>query len=171
MDIYTVYLGRKIENLKNRYDLILMDSAPGLSKETLSVMRAADELLVMTTSDITSIITSLKLVELAKKIKIPITGIALNMVQKKGYELHEKEISKSLEVHVIAKIPIDEKIPEAVAAKIPVVMYDPFSPASIAFKELAAHLIGRRYKPPGILSRMKSSFSKKHRRRVSEKQR
>jgi len=171
LDINPVYLGRKIEKLKNRYDLILIDSASGLSREVLSVMRAVDELLVMATSDITSIVTSLKLVELAKKMKIPIIGLILNMVQKKGYELHEKEISNSLEVNVIAKIPVDEKIPESVAAKMPVVLYDPLSPASIAFKELAAYLIGRKYSPPGVLGRIKSSFSRKHKSKGPEKQR
>lgn len=160
-NINPVYLGRKIEKLKDRYDLILIDSATGLGKEVLSVIRAVDELLVVITPDITSIVTSLKLIELVKKMKIPIIGLILNMIRKKGYELGEKEIADGLEVPVIAKIPDDDKIPEAVATKMPVVLYDPLSPASIAFKKLAAHLIGKKYKPPGIWDRIKSLFSRK----------
>jgi len=159
--INPAYLGRKIEKLKDRYDLILMDSAPGLGREVLSVIKAVDELLVMTTPDIASIVTSLKLIELAKEMKIPIIGLILNMIRKKRYELHENDIANSLEVPVIAKIPDDEKILEAIAVKMPVVLYDPLSPASIAFKKLAARLIGKKYNPPSTWDRIKSLFSRK----------
>jgi len=161
MDVNPVYLGRKIERLKDRYDLILIDSAPGLSKEVLNVMKAVDGLLIMTTPDIASIVTSLKLIDLARKMKVSIIGLVLNMIRKKSYELREDDIVNSLEVPVIAKIPDDEKIPEAVAVKMPVVLYDPLSPASIAFKKLAAHLIEEKYEPPGIWYRIKSLFSRK----------
>jgi len=165
MDIDPVYLGRKTEKLKDRYDLILMDSAPGIGKEVLSVMKAVDELLIVITPHITSIVTSLKLIELAKKIKVPIIGIILNMIRGKGYELGENEIADGLEAPVIAKIPDDEKVPEAMAAKMPVVLYDPQSPASIAFKRLAAHIIREKYKPPSVWDKIKSFFSGKKKRK------
>lgn len=159
--ISTRHLWTKVKRLANQHELILIDSAPGLGKEVLNVMKAVDELLIITTPDLPSIITSMKSIELAKKMKIPILGIILNRVRNKSYELGKNEIVNTLEAPVIAEISEDEKIPESIAAKIPVVLYSPQSPTSVVFKRLAAYLAGEEYRPPSIWNRIKSLFSRK----------
>lgn len=154
-------LWMKVKKLAKQHELILIDSAPGLGKEVLNIMKAVDELLVITTPDLPSIITATKSVEVARKMKIPVVGIILNRVRNKYYELGENEIINGLDIPVIAKIPEDERIPESVAAKIPVVLYRPQSPVSIIFKKLAAYLIGEEYKLPSIWDRIKSFFRRK----------
>lgn len=83
--------------------------------------------------------------EYAKFLKRPIIGIVLNKVRGKSYELTKEEVEESLGVNVIAEIPDDPKVPESIAYRIPVVSYSPRSPASIAYKKLAAQLIGEEY--------------------------
>ncbi|MHA1852617.1 MAG: cell division ATPase MinD [Candidatus Heimdallarchaeaceae archaeon] len=159
--ISTKHLWRKVKRLANQYELILIDSSPGLGKEVLNVMKVVDELLIITTPNLPSIITSMKSIDLAKKMKIPILGLVLNRVHDKSYELGENEIINTLEVPVIAKISEDEKIPESIAAKIPLVFYRPYSHTSVVFKRLAAYLVGEEYRPPSIWDKIKSLFSRK----------
>lgn len=158
--INTRQLWRKIEKLKNQYELILIDSAPGLGKEVVNVMKAADELLVITTPDIPCVISVMKSVELAKKMKVPIIGTILNRVRNDYHELNGKEISDSLEASVIAKIPENDDVPKSIAFKIPIVQYKPYSTVSISYKKLAGHIIGEEYKLPSTWDRIKEFFRK-----------
>lgn len=156
--ISTRQFWRKVKRLRNQYELILIDSAPGLGREVINVMKAVDELLVITTPDLPSIITAMKSVELAKKMKVPVIGIILNRVRNKYYELGDNEIINSLEVSVIANIPENENVPESIAMKIPIVRYKPYSSVSILYKKLAGYLIGVEYRLPSIWDRIKGFF-------------
>ena len=134
-----------LSDVVRRYDLILIDSAPGFSTEALAAMQTADALLLVTNPEFPSIAVTTKSVEYAKYLKRPIIGIVLNKVSGKSYELTKEEVEESLGVKVIAEIPDDPKVPESIAYRIPVVSYSPRSPASIAYKQLAAQLIGEEY--------------------------
>lgn len=134
-----------LSDVVRRYDLILIDSAPGFSIEALAAMQTADALLLVTNPEFPAIAVTTKSVEYARFLKRPIIGIVLNKVRGKDYELSKEEIEKALGVKVIAEIPDDPKVPESIAYRIPVVSYSPKSPASIAYKKLAAQLIGEEY--------------------------
>lgn len=72
-------------------------------------------------------------------------GVVLNKVTGASYELTKNEVEKSLHVSVAQAIPMDPKVMESIAKRTPVVAYSPNSPASIAFKKLAASIIGKEY--------------------------
>lgn len=161
--VSTAHLWRKVKRLKNQYELILIDSAPGLGIEMTNVMNAADELLVVTTPDTTCVVTAMKSVILAEKMKVPVVGTIVNRARNNQYELDNGEISDGLEAPVIARIPESRYVPEAIAMKIPVVQYKPFSSVSISYKKLAGYLIGEEYRLPTILDRIKGFFRKEAR--------
>ncbi|MEE8403037.1 MAG: cell division ATPase MinD [Candidatus Hydrothermarchaeaceae archaeon] len=147
-------LKSKIKELTKDYDLILLDSAPGLGDEVTAVIDAADGLLVVTNPELPVVTITLKTLKLAADLKVPIDGIILNRVRGKDYEMSNKEVSDSLGIPVISVIPEDERVSAAVSGWMPVALYAPNSPSSIRLKKLAANIIGEEY-VIGFLARLK----------------
>jgi septum site-determining protein MinD len=137
----------KIKSLKRSYDYILIDSSPSLDSETLSAMIASDEILVVTTPDHPTLSTTLKALKLAKQRGTPISGIILNKVHKKNFEIPIEHVESTLEIPIMAVIPHDINFLKALANFKPLVEFRPHSEASQEYKKLAAALIGEKYKP------------------------
>ncbi|RLI99524.1 MAG: hypothetical protein DRP08_07115, partial [Candidatus Aenigmatarchaeota archaeon] len=76
----------------------------------------------------------------------PVTGIVLNRVRGRKYELCTKDFEDVVGVPVVSIIPEDEKVMKSVYKGMPVVLYNPNSHAAREFKKLAALLIGEEYK-------------------------
>ena len=153
-------LKHKISYLKDYYDMILIDSSPNLNEEMLATMIASDELLVVTTPDYPTLSTTLRAVRLAKQKRTPITGLILNRVRNKKFELSIEDIEEAAQVPVLSVLPEDISVLEALAATKPVALHKPRANAAIEYKKLAACLVGERYEDPRLLSRLKSIFKK-----------
>lgn len=134
-----------LTQLAKQYDLVLLDSAPGFGTESIATMQVADGLILVTNPEYPAIVGTAKSLKYAKILKVPMGGIVLNKVTKEKYELTPEEIEKSLKAKIIKEIPFDRKVPESIANKTPVVLFDPYCDASIAYKELAASLIKKEY--------------------------
>jgi|SRR3989344_894934 len=139
----------------NEFDLVILDAAPGFSVEAITTMKVADGNLIVTNPEYPAIAATIKLVEYARMIKTPLAGIVLNRVMKKSYEPKKEDLEKLFRVKIVGEIPYDKNVPEAIANKTPIVLYNESSPASIAYKKLAATLIGKEYKAD-FLERMRN---------------
>ena len=137
----------KIKFLKKKYDVVLIDSSPALNDETLAVMLASDEILVVTTPDHPTMATTLKAVERAKRRGVPIIGLVLNKVHKKKFELSLNDIEKTTDLPIMAVIPHDLNVLKSLSKFSPSTEHKPRSKASQEYKKLAAVLIGEKYKP------------------------
>ena len=137
----------KLRYLKKSYDYILIDSSPSLDNETLGAMIASDEILVVTTPDHPTLSTTLKALKLAKQRGTPISGLILNKVHNRNFEIPLENIEATLEVPVMAVIPHDVSFLKALANFRPSVEFKPRSQASEEYKKLAAALIGEKYRP------------------------
>tara|TARA_Y100000310_G_scaffold345846_1_gene471151 strand:- start:44375 stop:45190 length:816 start_codon:yes stop_codon:yes gene_type:complete len=153
-------LKQKIGYLKEHYDLILLDSSPNLNDEMLATMIASDELFVVTSPDYPTLSTTLRAVRLAKQKKTPITGLILNKVRNKKFELSIEEIEDAAQVPVLGRLPDDVKVQEGIANTSPVTLHTPSSSAAIEYKKLAASIVGEEYKDPRLLKRLQSLFTK-----------
>jgi len=153
-------LKQKLSYLKDYYDIILIDSSPNLNDEMLATMIASDELLVVTSPDYPTLSTTLRAVRLARQKRTPITGLILNRVRNKRFELSIDDIEGAAGVPVLSVLPEDIKVPESVYYTTPVALYNPKADSTIEFKKLAASLIGEKYKDPRFLSRLKSIFKR-----------
>ena len=145
--INPLLLKDKIKNLKRKYDVIIIDSSPSLNDETLAVMLASDELLVVTTPDYPTLSTTLKAVKLARQRGAPVSGLILNKVYNKNFELSIDDIEKTAEVPVMAVIPHDIDVLRALSRFTPSTIHKPKSEASVEYKKLGAVLVGEKYKP------------------------
>ncbi len=152
-----------ILDLVGNHDVIILDGAAGLGGEGLAGIKAADELLVVTNPQLASVTDALKTVKLAEDLGTHVMGVVLNRVKGRKTELSTSEVEALLGYPVISIVPEHDSVEESLAAKTPVVFYDPESPVSIEIKKLAAGIAGVEYEPPepqqplsglGVLSRI-----------------
>lgn len=134
----------KIKPLREIYDIILIDSSPSLNDETLACMMAADDLLVVTTPDYSTLAMTLKAIKLAKQRRTPIIGLILNKVYNKKFEISQNEIEQYSEVPIMAVIPHDTNILKAQSKFMIPALLKPKSSASKEYSKLAATLTGKR---------------------------
>lgn len=149
----------KIKHLRDYYDLILIDSSPTLNEEILATMIASDELFVVTTPDHITLSATLRAVKLAKQRKTPIKGLILNKVHNKSFELSLEEIEEASDCNVLAILPYEINILEALSKNTPSTLYKQ-SESTFEYKKLAAALIGEDYKDRRFKSKLKRLLGK-----------
>jgi len=137
----------------DKYDYILLDSAPGLGREAISVLNAADEILFVTTPFVPMVNDVIRCIEVLKRIGHKKVGIVLNMANGKKYELYIKTVERLTGVPVVGTIPFDKNMVYSLVMGDPILKYDNFSDASIRFMEMASKLCGVDYIPPNRIKR------------------
>ncbi|RLI96730.1 MAG: septum site-determining protein MinD [Candidatus Aenigmatarchaeota archaeon] len=130
-------------DLIGKADIILIDAAAGLGREALAAIEASDEVIIVTNPDLPSVTDALKAVKLAEELGVKVTGVVLNRVKKKKHEMKDKDISAMLDnVPIIAKIPEDELVQQAISVRTPVVQHSPNAFVSQKINKLAANIVG-----------------------------
>jgi septum site-determining protein MinD len=157
-----VMLANKISNSFQYEDFVLLDLAPGFGKEAVAAMKACKEAIIVTTPDIPAVTDVIRGKKVLEELKVDVLGVVLNMVTGKKFELMRSEIMKLVDLPILAEIPFSEKFRESLAAKIPLVLYDRTSPATIGFLELASLLTGEPYQLPkmSFLEKLRKIFSR-----------
>jgi len=149
----------KIKHLKKKYDLILIDSSPTLNEEMLATMIASDEILVVTSPDYPTLSATMRAVKLAKQKKTPITGLIVNKVRGKKFELSLNDIENATDIPILAILPDDVKVLEALSQTAPIILHAPKRKVAIGYKKLAATLVGEEYKESiGFWEKLKGFF-------------
>jgi len=149
MDLNDVEIGKLPEiilNLVGSSDYILLDSAPGFGREAVSSLSSTQEILIVTTPELPSVIDATKVLKLAQAINKGSIGIVLNRIKNKSYELSKEEVEKIIGLPVIAEIPEDPNVPKSISRRIPLVQIYPDSPASLEIRRLAHWLEGMPFK-------------------------
>ena len=134
-------LEKKVADLASRYGLVILDSSPGVGPEPLSVMRASDALVIVTCLDFPSISAALKSLKYARELGRPVLGVVLNRVRGSADELDLSDVKEILSIPILGKIPEDPKVYESMFRRTPVVLFAPQSPASAAYRKLAATIL------------------------------
>ncbi len=157
-------LHNRIAPLKDKYDVIIVDASPNLNDEMLSTMIASDELVVVSSPDFPTLSCTLNAINTAKQRKTPISGVVLNKVRNKSYELKVADVEYATNVPVLSTITDDVKVLEALSKTVPATLYSPKRGLSIQYHELASKLIGQEFRDPRVrakLKRLKDLFKKK----------
>ena len=139
-------LKNALQKLNGASEIVIIDSAAGFYKDNLNLMGLADEILIITTPDLTSVTDSLKTVRFAEAKNVTILGIVLNKVRGDNLELSAENVETILDNPIIAVIPESNDVREAQAAKHPVVYTNPNSDVSKEFKRLATRLIDKEHR-------------------------
>jgi len=141
------------------YDYVIVDAPPGMDSDSINIIGACDELVIVTNPEVPTVTNAVKVARIAEDMKKTILGVIVNRVGENAYELSPGEIEMMIEAPVIGIIPEDAKIKESIFHKNPVVAHSPYSNASINYKKLAARLLGKTYEPPRFL-RLRKIFNR-----------
>ncbi|MEM2282870.1 MAG: AAA family ATPase [Candidatus Hadarchaeales archaeon] len=142
-EVGSVDLSPMLESLRKKYDIIILDSAPGFAPEVTSAMRACDEVLVCCQPQIPAIAGTLQSMRALERMKIPLLGVVLTRVTGKRYEVSTSEIRRTLGWPTLVEIPEDDMVPESITRGVPVVLYAPNSPAAQEYLRLARMILAR----------------------------
>lgn len=137
---------RAFSEMETAFDILIVDTAAGISDMVLSFSRASQDVMVVVCDEPTSITDAYALMKiLSREHGIFKFKIVANMVRslREGQELFAK-LSKvtdrflDVALELVAIVPFDENIRRAVRKQKAIVDAFPKSPASIAVKTLAA---------------------------------
>jgi len=130
-------------------DLMIVDTATGMSRQTLELCRSAHDLVVVATPETHSFADAYGLVKvlqhegaLARAPRL-VVNMTTTPEEAEGatqrLQLFARHFLR-LEVEALGTVPFDPAVPRAVRAQEPVVLAAPESPASLAYRALAARL-------------------------------
>lgn len=137
-------LADMVNEVEMEGDYILIDSHSGIGKETVNVLGAAKEAIIVTTSERFSVTNSFKVRMLADEIGVTIIGVIVNKV--KGYkgEVSTGDIASVLEAPVIGVIPYSAEYEKASMAGKPYVTMAPNDPVSQQIINATKSIIGEK---------------------------
>jgi septum site-determining protein MinD len=160
-------LKRNVDKLINpdMIDFIILDSAPGIGREALSVMNASSEILLVTLPSYPTIRDAVRSADVVRELGEKKLGLLLNMVNSHKFELSKQNIEAISKLPVLGKISFDRNIANGLAIRKPVIKYRPHSISSVQFMQLASNLVGDEYTPPrarafyNFYDRVKAAFA------------
>ncbi len=133
------------EDFKKISDYVIVDSAAGLGHEALSLIKMADELVIVTNPEMPAITDALKAIKLAEEMKKTILGVIVTRVKKNEIEMQPEIVKEMLETPILGMVPEDTSIQKSLRMKDAVVHTHPKSNAARAYKEIAARLLNEEY--------------------------
>ncbi len=132
-------------DLREMCDFVIVDSAAGLGNESLSVLRNADEVLIVTNPELPAVTDAFKIVTLTREIGIPVKGVVLNRVRKDNFDLGLRAIESLLETPITTVVMDDKAMREALYKKKPITHLKPNSHSSKQYHHLATRVHGGNY--------------------------
>ncbi len=133
------------------YEFIIIDCSPGLPAFIEEAIRCSNELLIVMTPDVPSVMAAMKMFSILKnKEKSQDLHLVLNRVTNEPYELHPHEIEnlcnnacKTTKFRISVSIPEDSNVPRSIAIKTPLVISAPSSPAARVLKQFGNELLAK----------------------------
>jgi len=141
-DTETEALAPVVEQLRERFDYVLLDVGAGVSHETVLPLGLADSVLVVSTPEPASVQDSQKTVDLTDRAGGSVDGLVVTRVHPDS-DISYTDIADGLGLELLATIPEDSAVRSSVFAGTPLVVHEPDSPAAMAYKRLAARVLGR----------------------------
>lgn len=132
-----------LESLTQDIDILLIDAPGGLEKDALAALEVSNELILVTTPEITSLSDALKTKIVAEKLGLEILGVVVNRrIFDKAF-LTVDEIETILNIPVLSIIPEDRELKLASASGTSLLIDNPNSKTSKLLMNLAAVIIGK----------------------------
>jgi septum site-determining protein MinD len=128
------------EHLNNTVDFVLVDSPSGLGHDVNQILKYCDESLIITNPTISSVMDSLKTIELARNHNNTIPGVVLNMTHKGRNELSHKEVEKILGYQILGNVSHHRKVRKSIHQQYPLNYVYPKSKPAKEFAKVAKFL-------------------------------
>ena len=146
-----------IGGLEQSTDLLLIDTPSGIDRQSLAFLLASDQVIVVTTEDITAMTDAYAVIKTVTT-RRPDATVVLVVNQAGSYadgletfhkiaHVARKFLGRELALGGI--IPFDEMVERSVAERVPVTISHPISPASRAMASIAGRIGTFRVRPAG----------------------
>lgn len=140
-----VKLGKVIAGYKESFDVVVIDTPPGLSKYNLAPLKIADMVVSVTTQDPSAVEAASKLEEISQCMGFKIVGVAVNRVRKSGKFkkfklLNSAQIQARLRSKLLVGIPEDVSVAEAATFRRPAIVYKPKGEVTKSIRALVTRL-------------------------------
>ena len=156
-----------VKEVAGKYDFVLLDAPPGIEKNVMSSLAAADEVLLITMPTSPSIADVLKTKIVAQRLGSSPIAVVVNFSMGEKGEIKNEDIMKMLELPVYGTIPFDPEVRRSFMQHNvqPVMVRNPSTPAAIEMRKVAARIAGMKAheflageKKQGFLSKLLSIF-------------
>ncbi|THE65412.1 MinD/ParA family protein [Salinadaptatus halalkaliphilus] len=134
-------LREAVDTLRTKYDYVFLDVGAGISHETVLPLGLADAVIVISTPEPASVQDARKTIQLTDHANGEVAGLVVTRVHPDSDVTYD-EIADQLELSLLGAVPEDGTARESVYAGTPLVVYDPESPAAVAYRRIAAELAG-----------------------------
>ncbi len=126
-------------------DYLLIDAPAGISRDGVIPLAVADRVILVVNPELASMADALKTKALTEMMGSSIEGAILNRATFERTEISLNKVSELLGVRILEIIPEDPNVRLSAAFNTPLVIKTPNSPASIAYKRLAAKISGEKF--------------------------
>ena len=130
-----------VDDLKKKYDIVLIDIPAGLSVDTMTSLSASDVAVLVVTPDILSVSSALKTKVITKGMDLNILGVVVNRSGGE-YDIPASYIEDMLGVEVLSSVAEDEEVRRSLSNGKVLMKNNPSSPAARAIKQIASKLVG-----------------------------
>jgi pilus assembly protein CpaE len=166
-DLYNIVSG-----IKKAYGYVIIDAGSALTENTVTMMDAADRILLVTTPDLVSLHDASRFIQISRTLSYPPDKmmIVLNRANLNG-GVKPRDIESALRHEVYAQIPDDgANVIRSLNRGIPLVMQYPRSPATQSIQRLAGTLaeMGAVEKAGGVVKKSSARRKKKTKSGVNQ---
>lgn len=134
-----------VHGLKPSYDYILLDSPAGIEQGFHNATIAADQAIIVTTPEVSSIRDADRVIGILEKRGLTSPKLLINRIRphmaKKLEQVGVDEIVQILGIDLLGIVPDDESVIKMTNEGVPTVM-DPHSKAAIAYRNIARRILG-----------------------------
>lgn len=134
------------EELRRQFDFALIDSPAGIEQGFRNSIAGADEVIVVTNPEVSSVRDADRIIGLVEAAELPTPRLLVNRLDpalvRRGDMMSVDDVTEILSIPVIGMVPNDESIVASTNRGEPAAL-DPASQAGQAFRNIAARLLGQ----------------------------
>jgi septum site-determining protein MinD len=143
-------LKKKLEKNLNE-NFLLIDFSSAINEVSDKLLSVCDSTIIVTTPNLASVYETVRVKRYIENLEKSIRGIILNRKGFSKFDLTPREIEIGFNLPLFDIIPEDREVEKSWFKRQPLLCYNPYAKASIAFKRIAAKLVGKDYKPERFL--------------------
>ena len=137
-----------LQKVEGESDYLIVDTAAGIANNVTGVLRAASEIVVVTTPDPTAVVDAYALIKVlhrrapGKLVRVVVNDVVGIGDAERTFAQIDAAARRFLQqpIEHLGTIPRDDELVAAVREQVPVIEYAPESPSSRAFRLIAKHL-------------------------------
>lgn len=141
-----------IKQVTDFVDFVILDCPPTLGRETLSMINAIDEAVIVTNAEWGALLEAKRTIDLLNEKKKKILGVIINKADIEPEDV--VKVKKGLNVPVLGVIPNDEVILKSVDKRVPFIHLSKHSRPSRAFKKIMEEVTGQSFPNRGLIERV-----------------